>query len=405
MQAEIVVPRLGWSMDEGTFRGWLKKPGETVREGDPLFALEGDKATEEIAALDAGTLSISPDGPSDGDVVRVGLVIGYLGSGEVAPRVAPANTQVQSSSESPTGGVVVHTAPPGAMTPSRARRALSTPRARRVAAELGIEWQSLQGTGSAGRVREADIRAAAASRATRRPSTSPPRELPRGQRIPISTTRRAIADRLTASRETTAPVTLMTTVDAENLVALRTQFKHVQGDAAPTYTDLLIKLTALVLREHPMLRARWEGDHLFVPDGVNIALAVDTDAGLLVPVVLDVPELALSQLARLTRDLVGRARTGKLSAAEMSGACFTVSNLGAEGVEGFTPILPGDSGAILGVGSIRREAAVQGDRVVPRHKLSLSLTFDHRVVDGAPAGRFLKALRAAIENPAPWLIG
>jgi pyruvate dehydrogenase E2 component (dihydrolipoyllysine-residue acetyltransferase) len=320
--------------------------------------------------------------------------------------------------------------------------ATSSPRARRVAAELGIDWRGLRGTGRNGRVRERDVRAAfpsppasggeglgvrGARRAERReppvqdsigpltvhplatnlltPALSPEAgEREQGRLIPLTTTRRTIAARMLESLRATAPVTLTTTADATNLVNLRHQFKAAsEGQHVPSYTDILVKLAAVALQKHPHLAARWTDAGLVLPDRFHIGIAVDTDAGLVVPVVRDVPSLDLRALAARTRELIDRARQGRLAAADMRGGCFTVSNLGAYGIDAFTPIINYPECAVLGVGRIARRPAVVGDAVVPRDQVTLSLTFDHRIVDGGPAARFLQTLAGLVEAPPAWL--
>ena len=209
-----------------------------------------------------------------------------------------------------------------------------------------------------------------------------------------------------ASHRSTAPVTLTTTSDATNLVNLRRQFQaavRAGHDVTPTYTDFLVKLTAVALGKHPLLSARWDGEQITMPSGIHIGIAVHTEAGLLVPVLRDVPSLGLKQLALRARDLVARARQGKLKADEMQGGTFTVTNLGAFGIETFTPLINCPECAILGIGRIGRQAVVIGEQIVARDRITLSLTFDHRIVDGAPAAQFLHDLSALIENPGPWL--
>jgi pyruvate dehydrogenase E2 component (dihydrolipoamide acetyltransferase) len=257
-----------------------------------------------------------------------------------------------------------------------------------VAKELGIDWTKLRGTGRTGRIRERDVRAAPTAR----------------EGTPLSPVRRIIAERMLESHRATAPVTLTTTADAANLVNLREQFKAAADGAVPGYTDFLVKLTALALGKHPLLNSRWEGERIVTPEGVHVGIAVDTEAGLLVPVVRDVPALGLRQLAARTRDLAERARAGRLKAEELRGGTFTVTNLGAFGIDAFTPIINYPQCAILGVGCIGPRPAVAGGRVVARDQVTLSLTFDHRIADGAPAARFLQTLRAMIENPGPWLV-
>lgn len=263
-----------------------------------------------------------------------------------------------------------------------------------MAKELGIDWKSLAGSGKSGRIRERDVRAAAEH----------PQPESGGTRIPISSRRRTIAARMTASSQQTAPVTLTTRADATNLVNLRTQFKTAGGDVVPSYADILVKLTAAVLQQHPHMAARREESHLVLPDAGHIGIAVDTDEGLVVPVIRDVPALSLLQLAARSRELIESARQNKFQANDLQGGVFTITNLGAFGIDAFTPIINLPETAILGVGGIRREPAVVDNQIVPRDQVTLSLTFDHRIVDGAPAARFLQAIRLAVENPSAWLL-
>jgi pyruvate dehydrogenase E2 component (dihydrolipoamide acetyltransferase) len=359
----VTVPRLGWSMDEGTFVGWLKRDGEAVRPGDPLFSLESDKATEQIEAIDAGILHIPPDGPKPGDKVTVGQKLGEL--------IAEA------------------TSPPVRVTESPVCRQAVTPRARRAARELGVDLNGLRGSGKGGRVRERDVRALGGT--------------PGGRLVPHTNLRRTIATRMVAGVTQAAPVTLTTKADASNLVNLRDQFKTA-GETAPGYTDLILKLSAAALRKHPMLQAQWREDGLYVPDRVDIAIAVDTEAGLLAPVVRGADRLGLREIVERTRELIARCRSGRITAEQMRDATFTMSNLGGHGIDAFTPIVHLPECAVLGVGRIVREPAIVEDNIVPLDRITLSLTFDHRVVDGAPAARFLDTLRGFVEQPAPRLL-
>jgi pyruvate dehydrogenase E2 component (dihydrolipoamide acetyltransferase) len=399
MAIPITIPRLGWNMEEGVFVGWLKADGATVRPGDPLFSLESDKATEDVECLDAGTLAMLPDGPKPGDRLAVGTVIGYLlAVGEKSPP-RPKSEIRNPKSEPERAGLSLSDFGRGGQRPA------ASPRARRVAGELGIDWKLLHGSGRGGRIRERDVRAAAATPAPALASRE--RQRPEDSVAPVSSIRRTIAERLLNSLRCTAPVTLTTTADATNLVNLQDQFKAAGGGGAevvPTYTDFLLKLSAAALTGHPLFNSRWEGEQIVTPVGIHIGLAVDTDAGLLVPVVRDVAALSLRQLAARTRDLAARARAGKLKANELCGGTFTLTNLGPFGVEAFTPIINYPQCAVLGIGSIERRPAVVGERIVARDQLTLSLTFDHRMADGAPAARFLQTLRSMIENPGPWLM-
>ena len=258
---------------------------------------------------------------------------------------------------------------------------------------LGIDWSKLKGGGRTGRIRERDVADVA--------RISP---APAERSIHLTPLRRTIAARMVASRQSTAPVTLTSVVDATNLVNLRNQFKMVaNGLPVPTYTDFLVKLTAVAIQKHPLLAARWSETGLTTAKRIDIGIAVDTDAGLLVPVLRDVPALGLRQVAEQMRELIGRAHRGTLSMSEMQGGRFTITNLGAFGIDAFTPIINPPECAVLGVGRIERRPVMDGERVIGRELLTLSLTFDHRIVDGAPAARFLQTLAKCIENPGPWV--
>jgi pyruvate dehydrogenase E2 component (dihydrolipoamide acetyltransferase) len=379
MSHTITIPRLGWSMEEGVFAGWLKRDGDAVAAGEPLFSLEGEKATQDVESTDSGVLRIPADAPQTGDTVAVGAVIGYLvADGVAAPASVGSVARTIAPIEVPHNESHQHRPDPS---PDRPR---SSPLARRLARELGVDWTTLRGSGSTGRVRKADVLAAA------KPRTS---------------TRKTIAARMVESTRTTAPVTLTTTIDASNLVNLRRQFK-ASGQNAPGITDIFIKLSALALLGHPRLHSRLIDDRLETPDAPHIGFAVDTDAGLLVPVVAHAATLGLREISSQMHGLIERARAGRLRAGDMQGGTFTVTNLGAFGIEAFTPIINPPETAILGLGRIARKPVFESDtdRVVARDEMVLSLTFDHRVVDGAPAARFLQHLGKMVENPAPWLL-
>ena len=394
MAVEITVPRLGWSMEEGVFVAWLKRDGESVKTGEPLFTLEGDKAEQEVEAVDSGILRIPPDGPKEGTTVAVGTVLGYLvQAGELRAAVPGEDRGRNARNASGRRPGAVRRQRNGDAAQAAPSRPAASPRARRVAGELGIDWMHLQGSGRTGRIRERDVRAAA------------PQGQPGGRVVPLSPLRKVIAERLVSGLRRTAPVTLTTTADATNLVNLRQQFRvAAAGEPIPAYTDFLIRLTAIVLEKHPLLNSIWQGDHLLLPEGVHVGLAVDTDAGLVVPVVRHAQALSLRQLAARTRELIEQGRSRRLTAEQMQGGTFTITNLGAYGIDAFTPIINPPQCAVLGVGRIVREPAVVEGQIVVRDRVVLSLTFDHRVVDGAPAARFLDALRQCVEQPGPWLV-
>ncbi len=453
MASEVRLPRLGWSMEEGKFVGWLKADGDRVAAGTPLFELEGEKALQEVESLDAGLLRICPNGPQEGDVVQVGALLAYLVSeGEAAPfavgSVADATAEPPPAAPSvrrlarevgvplqaiagtgPGGRIMASDVPDSGwqgqealrMPLSSALPAVSTgpfakpsdpatqasgkerpfsekkatiasPRAKRMARDLGVDWTRLTGSGANGRVRERDVRAASTTE-----SASGSRSLP------ISSRRKTIAQRMVTSLQQTAPVTLHTKVDATALVAARNQFKADGTKIVPAYTDLIAKCVALALCEHPLLGGRWADDHIEYPreDGIHIGIAVDTPEGLLVPVVRNVANRTIPELAAEFRTLVERARAGQIKAHEMQGAVFTITSLGSFGVEAFTPIINLPETAILGIGAIRTELVVlDNGSFAVRDQLTLSLTFDHRVIDGAPAARFLQSVAEAMQETA-----
>ncbi len=222
-----------------------------------------------------------------------------------------------------------------------------------------------------------------------------------------SSLRKTIAQRMLAGSQQTAPVTLMVKADATELLNLRQQFKQeaqLRQSQIPGVTDMFVKLTGEALRYHPELLHQWVDNGLIVPDGIHIAVGVDTEQGLIAPVLRDVPFLPLTELSRQLRDLIERAHTRKLTTEELQGGTFTLSNLGRSCVDGFTPIVNLPQSAILGIGRIRREPTVVEDEIVIRDQVSLSLTFDHRVHDGVPAAAFLQTLSEILERPGIQLI-
>ena len=386
-------------MEEGKFLAWLKKDGDFIKEGDPIFTLESDKAAQEVEAIDSGLLHIAPNGPKSGDVIKVGHVLGYLlAEGETAPTASlilptdsgmPTDLVLEPEPKSKSVGLLESV---GAQTQSPA-----SPRARRAAKEHRVDLATLAPTGKGGRIRERDVLAAATS------------TLITGMKqVPLTPMRRTIAARLMHSRQTTVPVTITARCDATALLSFRQQLKSLSSSvqhAIPTINDILVKLTAAALRQHPMLAATWAEDHLLLPESIHLGIAVDTEAGLLVPVIRDVGTSTLTQIAAQSQKLIAAARSGQLAAADMQGACFTLSNLGSLGVEAFTPVINPPESAILGIGAIVREAVPLDDGTfTARDRLTLSLTFDHRVNDGAAAARFLQTLRHLIEHPLLGLV-
>ena len=462
MAFEVVLPRLGWNMEVGSLASWRKQDGDLVEAGEILLEVEGDKAVQEIEALESGILRIPPESPAVGQPVPVGTLLAYLvRPGEALPFTrdksavvtpepmmpvpAPAGDEAAASDEAAGSSAAMPT-PPRRHTPS------ISPRAARVARELGVDWTmagkyTLKGSGRTGRIVERDIRRMAAaaspvevqaSPVARRAaqalgvdlaqlaSQQPGRRIDRAsveaaaqkaalgaeQRLPLSPVRRVTAERMAASAHTTAPVTLTTEADATELVRLRQQLKEdaFQGDShfalTPSYTDLLVKLAAQALREHPQLNARFEGESIVQPAAVHIGVAVDTERGLLAPVLRDAHAKSLRQITEETAALIEQARDGHARPDDLRGGTFTITNLGMYEIDAFTPIINLPECAVLGVGRIiAKQVVVDADaeRVAVRQMMFLSLTFDHRLVDGAPAARFLQRVKQYVEKPYLWL--
>ena len=396
MAFEVVMPRLGWNMEEGALAGWRKKDGESVTAGEILFEVESDKAVQEVEALESGILRIPPDSPPKGKVVPVGTLLAWLvAQGESvpvggSPRPGAAQAAGPAAAPAPPAATAAAPAPPPSPARASGRGPAISPRAKRIAAELGVEWTGIRGSGRTGRIVERDVRRASAEtgRTAGRPTA------------PVPSARRAIAEKMSASAHTTAAVTLTTEADATELVKLRDVFKGRPGQPVPSYNDLLIRIVAFALREHPQLNAG--------PGDVHIGFAIDTDRGLLAPVVRNVADKSLLAIAKETARLIERARAGEITAEEMSGGTFTITNLGMYDIDAFTPIINIPECAILGVGRIvARQVVTDADAgtVAIRRMVVLSLTFDHRLVDGAPAARFLQAVKRAVEQPLYWIAG
>ncbi len=472
MTVEVAMPKLGWTMEEGVLVEWLKKDGDAVNAGDILFTVESDKALQEVEAFDSGILRIPPDSPAPGSRVKVGARLAYI----IQPgEPVPFEPQAAAHAPAPDAAVqrTASATPISSITSNADKRNAAampniSPRARRIAAELGVNWTGLKGSGRTGRIVERDIRAAAARSSSTIPlsikeerTTIPPTISPVAQRAaqelgvdrntlaarfpgkritredveqvakeqaasspalpvrdgggeaarrtPLSPTRRVIAQRMSESAHTTAPVTLTTEVDATELVRMREQLKAdrvASQQPIPTYTDLLAKLAAHALQEHPHLNARLEGEEIVSENAVHIGIAVDTERGLLVPVLRNVQDKSLRQLAAEAEELTKSTRAGQVRGDELRGSTFTITNLGMYEIDSFTPIINLPECAILGVGRIVSKQVVIDDseRVAVRRMMFLSLTFDHRLVDGAPAARFLQRIKQLVEQPYLWLV-
>lgn len=389
MSKEIRIPRLGWSMDEGRFMGWLKRSGEKVSVGDPLFELEGEKASQDIESVDAGVLFIPANGPKSGDTIAVGALLGYLLEGNETPESMQTATlsptdlvsdPSPASSASPSLPTQATQAAVQASSPSVTNRnsetnIVATPRAKRLAAEMGIDWGQVQGSGKDGRIREADVRDHAGGKSI-------------GRRVTLSPRRKAIAEKMRRSAERTVPVTLHCKMDVSSLVEYRKRMKEETGKGI-SWSVLFAKLASIAIQEHPFIAGRWVGTEqieIADPNQLSIGLAVDTPEGLVVPVLHDVMNKDVIRLNDEAIELFIRAKDGTIKQNDLQGASFTITSLGSFGIDAFTPIINYPETAILGLGALHQDGSGSW--------ITLSLTFDHCAMDGAPAARFLQCLTA-----------
>jgi pyruvate dehydrogenase E2 component (dihydrolipoamide acetyltransferase) len=416
MATEVVLPKLGLTQEEGTIVRWLKAEGGRVQKGEPLFEVMTDKATLEVEAPASGVLLriLVPEGGT----APVAAPIALIGEpGEAAQAPAPAGgaqppargarAGAGSGDRSAAGARPGSSEGDGARVASPAGRVRISPRARALAASRGVDVRTLAGSGPGGRILERDVQRALAAGAAPVPAGAPPRPAPAAApaappAAAAARMRSIIARRMMESLHSTAQLTLTTEVDMAEAVRLREEIgpelERREG-VRPTVTDLVVRAAALALRDHPAVNARWEGEGVRRLEEVHIGVAVALDEGLVVPVVRHADRATLAQISAAVRDLSERARERRIRPDEMEAGTFTVTNLGMFEVDAFTPILNPPEAGILGVGRLHRKPVAAGDRVEIRPMMVLSLTFDHRVVDGAPAAQFLQRLKHVLEHP------
>jgi len=378
----IVMPSFGMYTAEGTLTAWKKSNGAWVESGETVLEIETEKAVQEVQAPLSGVLHhvLVP-----GARLQVESLIGYvLERGETPPARAADSSQSVPSTSSVTA------------TSNEPRRELrASPLAKRLAAEHRIDLVTVTGTGPEGRIVEADIRAAM-SQSDARQAVPPPVA---ARRVPLSPMRRRIGERLRNVVDTAVPVTLMREVRAEALVATRSALTERLGQTIP-YDAFFIKLLAAGLRQSPQLNATIEDGELVLFSEANIGFAVALEDGLVVPVVRSADTRTLVDVAATIRRLSAKARAGQLEPADSAAGTATITNLGGHGIDGFTPVLNPPQAIVLGVGRIQSRPVVQGGNIVPGTTTILSLTFDHRVTDGANAAKLLNAVGESLANEA-----
>ena len=396
MPVDILVPPLSQTSDSLLLLEWLKQPGDKVTKGEALFTVETDKASLEVESPESGTLFEVYAKPQTEITVR--SVIGkILKEGELLPQKSGAeNKEAQSLEEQVVeikSTLVEQKAPVGN---NSTKRLFASPRARKLANENNLDLSQAVPTGSRGMVVERDA-LSLIEKAKIISENSP---------VPISHIRQVIAKRLLESHLKTAPVSYMRENDATNLVDFRNKVLAdlSSGEIRPTFTDFFIFIICKALQQHPLLNATFENGKLSQHANVNLALAVDTDRGLIVPVLRNAEKLTIRQIAKFRKPLVEKAIKGSLSPDELTGGTFTLTNLGTLGVDFFTPIINPPQVAILGIGRIRELAVWKDSSVYRQSVMGLSLTCDHQVIDGAPAARFLDTVCQLIEKPIKsWL--
>jgi len=404
--SQVTLPRLGQGMESGTIVRWLKSEGDQVEKGEPLYELDTEKVTQEVEAEASGILLkiLVPEGE-----VAVGKTVAVIGeageelpaiSGEEIPAIsgepemASQEPQAATQPQQENGRPSEPAAP--ASLQSAEGRVKASPLARRIARERGIDLAALSGTGPEGRIVAEDVERAAVSA----PEAAPAAPVRSGEveRVELTSLRKTIARRMTEAW--TAPA-FQITMSAEMTRAqeLRARLVERHPDERPTVTDILTKVCALALMRHREVNALYAGDAVELYPSANVGIAVATERGLVVPVIPGCEARTVAEIAAARADLVARARGGKLQAADLAAGTFTISNLGMYGVEQFIAVLNPPQAAILAVGAIDDRAVPRDGEVVVRPMLTMTLTCDHRTIDGATAADFLRTVKEFLEEP------
>jgi pyruvate dehydrogenase E2 component (dihydrolipoamide acetyltransferase) len=387
MATEIKLPRLGQGMESGTIVRWLKSEGEPVEKGEPLYELDTDKVTQEVEADASGVLLRIA--VQEGEV-EVGHTIAVIGrEGEEVPAEEEEAPKVEAPAEAP--------APAPVSRDGERRetvRIKASPLARRIARERGIDLASLHGTGPEGRIVAEDVERAEAAPA---PATAPA-PAAGAEVVPLTSLRRTIARRMTEAWQAPA-FQISMSADMTRALAIRARLVERGDTPKPTISDLLTKVAAAALMRHREVNALFEGDAVRLMPTADIGIAVATERGLVVPVIRGCERLTIPEIAAARADLVERARSGKLQQADIEGGSFTISNLGMYGVEQFVAVLNPPQAAILAVGAAQETPVARDGAVEIRPLMTMTLTCDHRSIDGATAADFLRTVKSFLEEP------
>jgi pyruvate dehydrogenase E2 component (dihydrolipoamide acetyltransferase) len=413
--AEVVMPRLSDSMEEGTILQWLKAVGDEIAVGDELVEIETDKANMAYESDLAGTLSEIL--VQEGETVAIGTPIATVGDGgetsrsTAGPVVGDGETLRAGASSTPPSPTPPAEETVNAPTTSDGNvRPKASPVARRIAKEKGLDLSQLQGSGPGGRIVKADVEKAEArlsettglEPATKPTSVKSP-ETAKGQTTyeDLSKLQSTISRRMAESKATAPHFYLEAEVDMSRLVEARTQIKAgaKEGDVVPSFNDMVVKACALALREHPRANGAYRDGRFELYSRVNVGVAVAARDALVVPTVFDADEKNLRQIATDSRALAQRVRDGQITPPELSGATFTVSNLGMFGIDSFAAVINPPQAAILAVGAIKERPVVRDGEIKTAHLMRVNLACDHRILYGAPAAEFLARIRALLEEP------
>lgn len=405
-------------MTEGVIAEWHKKEGDKVKPGDILADVETDKATMELENFEAGTLLYI--GVKKGEAVPVNAIIAVIGKeGEdikalIAAESAPAEAKSEAApakEAAPAAAAPTPVAAPAAAAPAPAPAAAgsdddrlkASPLARKIAEDKGIDLRDLSGSGDGGRIVKRDLDnftpAAAAASA---PSFAPVVGEEKYTEVVVSQMRKTIARRLAESKFSAPHFYLTIDIDMDKAMAARTQINEV-ASAKVSFNDMVIKASALALRKHPKINSSWLGDKIRFNQHINIGVAMAVEEGLLVPVVRYADNKPLSQIASEVKVFAGKAKDKKLQPSDWEGNTFTISNLGMFGIEEFTAIINPPDACIMAVGAIRQEPVVKNGQVVPGNRMKVTLSCDHRVVDGASGAEFLQTFKQLLEEPVRML--
>ncbi|MGH3004671.1 MAG: dihydrolipoamide acetyltransferase family protein [Gaiellaceae bacterium] len=419
MANQVTLPRLGQGMEAGTIVKWLKSEGEAVEKGEPLYELDTEKVTQEVEADFSGVLLKIMAG--EGEEIEVGKAVAVIGD-EGEDISAESDDSAEGEVEDPTKVTEEEGAEEGEPAPEREEerergreadepaprpevaeqrqdggRMKASPLARRIARERGIDLSGLRGTGPEGRIVAEDVERAGATPAAAPAAAAPPGEI---ESIPLTGIRKTIARRMTEAWE--APAFQITmTADMSAAISLREALVERTGEdeTRPTYSDILTKVCAVALMRHRAMNALFAGDQIQLQPTANVGIAVAIPNGLVVPVLRNCEVKTIPQIAAERADVVERTRGGKLQAQDLEGGTFTISNLGMYGVERFVAVLNPPQAGILAVGAIEERAVAREGEVVARPVMEMTLTCDHRSVDGATASDFLRTVKGFLEEP------